>query len=175
MAAKRFALLDKCVCKGRDCFIVAIDFDGVNLPEYEIEYEDTGERFWVYEHMLKPRKGKNKYNAVKVFDADHGTFDSQAEYAHFHELLLLQKAGAISDLRRQVSFVVIDAGEAADKRVKTVRYKVDFTYCERNENGKAREVACEVKGMITSEARLKIYLFLMRYPHIRFELVGTQL
>lgn len=53
MAVKRFALLDKCVCKGRDCFIVAIDFDGVNLPEYEIEYDDTGEREWVYKHTIK--------------------------------------------------------------------------------------------------------------------------
>lgn len=173
MAAERFALGALVTWDGEPYIIVENDEKRYLC---RVAHDgDTSVSFWVEPRQLKPRKKANKYNAVKVFDADHGTFDSQAEYAHFHELLLLQKAGAISDLRRQVSFVVIDASEAADKRVKTVRYKVDFTYCERDENGKAREVACEVKGMMTSEARLKIYLFLMRYPHIRFELVGTQL
>lgn len=170
MAAKRFALLDKCVCKGRDCFIVAIDFDGVNLPEYEIEYEDTGERFWVYEHMLKPRKKANKYNAVKVFDAEHGTFDSQAEYARWCELLLLQQAGVISDLRRQVSFVLIEPDKDTDKRCKRVTYKVDFWYFE----GK-HETVEEHKGHWTEAARLKAYLFMLKYPHIRYVVTGTQL
>ena len=45
----------------------------------------------------QPRR--NKYGAEKG-----GGFDSQKERARYQELLLMQKAGKIADLERQVSF-----------------------------------------------------------------------
>ena len=41
----------------------------------------------------------NKYRNQKVV-TPHGTFDSKREYRRYQELLLLQRAGKISELRR---------------------------------------------------------------------------
>lgn len=167
MAAKTFALGALVTWNKSPYIVVEI------LGQYEsilIENEEFGNRRWVLPDELNPRKKPNKYNARKVFDAVHGTFDSEAEYARFCELLLLQEAGVISDLRRQVSFLLISPNAATDKRVKPVKYVVDFVYTE---DGK--RVAEESKGFWNEAARLKAYLFMVKYPHIRYVVTGTQL
>lgn len=135
-----------------------------------IENETYGNRRWVLFTELKPRNKRNKYNAAKVFDPIDGTFDSQAEYARWCELKFLQNEGWISDLRRQVSFLLISPNAATDPRVKPVKYVVDFVYTE---DGK--RVAEEVKGMWTDTARLKAYLFMVKYPHYEYRITGTPL
>ena len=45
----------------------------------------------------------NKYHAKKV-TVDGMTFDSKREYARWRDLQLLERAGEITDLRRQVRF-----------------------------------------------------------------------
>ena len=49
-----------------------------------------------------------KYNNRKI-EVDGMVFDSKKEASRYEELLLLQKAGAISGLRRQVRYVLIPA------------------------------------------------------------------
>ena len=50
----------------------------------------------------------NKYGAKKVKDPITGfLFDSKAEYTRWCELRLLERAGKISRLRRQVSYELI--------------------------------------------------------------------
>lgn len=51
---------------------------------------------------------KSKYGSRKV-TVDGITFDSKREAARYQELKLLERAGKISDLRRQVEFVLIPA------------------------------------------------------------------
>ena len=50
----------------------------------------------------------NKYNARKIV-IDGQEFDSRKEANRWQELRMLQRAGVISDLRRQVKFVLIPA------------------------------------------------------------------
>ena len=50
----------------------------------------------------------NKYNAKKVVTAD-GVFDSHNEYRRYQQLRLLERAGKIEDLQRQVPFELIPA------------------------------------------------------------------
>lgn len=50
----------------------------------------------------------NKYNARKV-NINGVVYDSMKEYERYMELSMLQKAGMISGLRRQVKFVLIPA------------------------------------------------------------------
>jgi len=164
MAAK-FALGALVTFRYEPAIIVAVYDDG-----YEVELESTGQRFEVTPDKLKPRKKANKYNAAKVFDPTDGTFDSQAEYARWCELKFLQNEGWISDLRRQVSFLLISPNAATDPRVKPVKYVVDFVYTE---DGK--RVAEEVKGMWTDTARLKAYLFMVKYSHYEYRVTGTAL
>lgn len=73
-------------------------------------------------------------------------FDSKKEAKRYSELLLLEKAGEISDLQRQVKYVLIPAqyAEVNGKRKCIERectYISDFTYIE---NGKL--IVEDVKG-----------------------------
>lgn len=65
----------------------------------------------------------SKYHAKKVKTAD-GTFDSQREYQRWCELKLLQRAGKITELQRQVRFELLPSRG----RERAVHYIADFTY-----------------------------------------------
>ena len=88
----------------------------------------------------------NKYRARKVKAPDGQVFDSVKEYHRWGMLKLLERAGRISDLKRQVSFELIpkQQGERA------CSYVADFTYME---DGKL--VVEDCKGFRTDTYRLK--------------------
>lgn len=83
----------------------------------------------------------NKLNARKI-TIDGKIFDSQAEAFRYQELLLLQRAKQISDLKTQVEYVLIPAQKENGKVIeRKCSYIADFVY---NENGKT--VVEDVKG-----------------------------
>lgn len=94
----------------------------------------------------------SKYHSKKV-SAGGEVFDSRKEYRRWCELILLQRAGKIYDLRRQVEFELIPAQREPDtvgtrggiKRGKLIEqrccYIADFVYTE---NGQT--VVEDVKG-----------------------------
>jgi hypothetical protein len=53
----------------------------------------------------------NKYNAKKARTSDGEVHDSLKEARRWSELLLLERAGVISNLRRQVKYVLIPKQE----------------------------------------------------------------
>lgn len=115
----------------------------------------------------------SKYHSKKI-TKNGNTYDSLKEYRRHNELLLLEKAGAITDLQRQVIFVLIPTQREPD--TKGVRggiikgavierrcvYIADFVY---NENGK--KVVEDVKGYKkgTAYELFKIKRKLMLYVH----------
>lgn len=66
----------------------------------------------------------SKYRNTKVIDSDGLTHDSKREYRRWCELQLRERAGEISQLRRQVVFDLIING------VLVCRYVADATYVE---------------------------------------------
>lgn len=69
-----------------------------------------------------------KYHNRKV-TRDGETFDSVKEYRRFCELRLLERAGAVTDLRRQVKFELIPAQRIDGKVVeRACSYVADFVY-----------------------------------------------
>lgn len=73
----------------------------------------------------------NKYNAHKI-TVDGNKFDSKKEALRYEELKLLQRAGAISDLQRQVKFEIVPQCKTVEGRIAQARYYIaDFTYKER--------------------------------------------
>ena len=104
---------------------------------------------------------RSKYHSKKI-TRDGLTFDSLKEYKRYQELLLLERAGAIRSLQRQVEFVLIPAQREPDRvgvrggviKGKTlelpVKYVADFVY---EENGET--VVEDVKGYKTKEYILK--------------------
>lgn len=109
---------------------------------------------------------KSKYHSRKI-TRNGITFDSIKEYRRFCELSLLVKAGAITDLQRQVEFVLIPAQREPDSigkrggiiKGKTIEqkcsYVADFVYTE---NGK--QVVEDTKGFRTPDYKIKRKLML---------------
>jgi hypothetical protein len=95
----------------------------------------------------------SKYHATRTV-VDGITFDSKREAARYTELKLMQRAGLISDLRRQVKFELIpkQQGERA------VSYIADFVYSEDGQT-----VVEDVKGVRTPVYRIKKKLMLWRH------------
>lgn len=88
-------------------------------------------------------------------------FDSKKEAKRYQELLLLQRAGKISGLRRQVKFVLIPTQRIDGKVVeREVSYVADFVYNDL-ENGKP--VVEDSKGMRTKDYIIKRKLMLRMY------------
>lgn len=88
---------------------------------------------------------RSKYGSIKVTTSDGITHDSQKEANRWCELKLLERAGKITDLSRQVAFELIPAQyesvprvsksgkQLKDKQVlieKSVKYIADFVYRE---------------------------------------------
>ena len=109
-----------------------------------------------------PRAGKtyleNKYHN-KHCEYKGMTFDSLKEMQYYKKLELLQNFGKISELKRQVEFVLIETFKLEDKTYRKTKYVADFTY--KDENGKYHVV--DVKGFKTKEYQLKKKLMAWKY------------
>ncbi len=88
----------------------------------------------------------SKYGNIKTVTSDGVKHDSIKEANRWCELKLLERAGVITDLQRQVKFLLIPKQEGE----RAVYYIADFTYTE---NGK--RVVEDAKGMRTKEYNLK--------------------
>ena len=97
---------------------------------------------------------KNKYGAKKVKIPDGQVFDSQKEYQRWFELKLLERAGRITDLQRQVKFVLLPSQK--DKSGKVIErecsYVADFVYYDL---GLGEKVVEDAKGFRTDTFKLK--------------------
>lgn len=117
----------------------------------------------------------NKYRNKKI-TAGGLVFDSKREYNRYRELLLLEKAGEISNLRRQVKFVLIPAQyEKSPERYTRGKHKgelrpgvllerecsyiADFVYIDAD----GQKVVEDVKGVKTKDYIIKRKLML--YVH----------
>ena len=122
---------------------------------------------------MRHRKA-TKYNNRKV-TINGVTYDSEKEYRRYRELLLLEKAGAITDLQRQVKFVLIPAQYETFERYgkkgqrlkdgkrcieRSVDYYADFVYTE---NG--QKVVEDTKSEPTRTKDYVIKRKLMMYIH----------
>ena len=117
---------------------------------------------------------RSKYHSKKI-TRDGITFDSVKEYRRFCELCLLERAGRITDIRRQVAFELIPSqfeelptgefykrgerkGQPKCKRIcieKSVVYNADFVYIE---NGQT--IVEDTKGVKTKDYIIKRKLML---------------
>lgn len=97
----------------------------------------------------------SKYHNKKI-TVGGDTFDSTKEYSRYCELKLLERAGVISDLKRQVRFEVIPKQEKNGRTIeRAATYIADFVYTE---DGKM--VVEDCKGMRTDVYKLKRKLML---------------
>lgn len=103
----------------------------------------------------------SKYGAQKT-EYDGIVFDSRREAMRWRELTLLQRAGEIKDLQRQVKYILVPAQKDESGKIaeRAVSYVADFVY----RDARSGEVVVEdAKGMHTREYIIKRKLML--YVH----------
>lgn len=106
---------------------------------------------------MQPQK-QGRYGESKRVTVDGQQFDSMGEAKRFSGLLLLQRAGRIADLQRQVRFELAPSVKhAGEKRARpALTYWADFTYIEDG-----ALVVEDFKGRIlTPEFKIKRHLML---------------
>lgn len=121
-------------------------------------------------------RSRSKYGNHKITIGDE-TYDSMLEYHRYLELLALEMAGEIKDLRRQVKYILIPAQREPDtvgKRggikkgkllEREVAYFADFVYMDV----KTGELVVEdTKGIRTTEYIIKRKLMLYVH-HIKIQ------
>lgn len=109
----------------------------------------------------------NKYHSRKI-KINGMTFDSRKEANRYFELRILERAGEIKDLKRQVSFELIPTQREPDiigprggrKNGKllerSVNYVADFTYTDKSGNF----IVEDTKGFRTDDYKIKRKLML---------------
>jgi hypothetical protein len=100
--------------------------------------------------------GRHKYRAVRTECANGHSHPSRGEAKRCDDLHLLQKAGEISRLEREVPFPVYLNG------VKLFTYRADFVYFTGQER-----VTEDFKGVITPVYRLKKKAVEAYYPGMK--------
>lgn len=111
----------------------------------------------------KPKRRAKYGNVATVVDG--ARFDSKAEARRWQMLKILERAGAISDLQRQVTVPLL----VNDKVVRRMRW--DFAYIE---NGTV--VYDDTKGAPATEAwRIKADFMAALYPAYELRINGARL
>ena len=101
----------------------------------------------------------SKYKAKKTV-VDGITFDSKKEAARYSELKLLEHAGEVHELQRQVKFLLIPPQKENGKVIeRECRYIADFVYKDKE----GRLVVEDTKGVKTKDYIIKRKLML--YVH----------
>jgi hypothetical protein len=106
--------------------------------------------------LLGGSKAKpGKYRNQRTTQPDGQKFDSRAEARRHAELSLAERAGAISELRRQVRFELVPGVRLAGaKRASpAIDYVADWTYLEGG-----RLIVEDCKGAITDVYRMKRHM-----------------
>lgn len=110
---------------------------------------------------------RTKYNA-KVTYVDGIRFASKLEANRYVELKLLLRAGQITDLILQPSFMLQEGfRDRYGKKQRAIKYVADFQYMEGNE-----EVVEDTKGYKDNAVwKIKKKMFLKLYPQYDFRII----
>ena len=117
----------------------------------------------------------SKYHSKKT-EVDGILFDSKREAQRYQQLKLMEKAGVICDLKRQVKYELIPAQDINGKCVeRAVTYTSDFEYyvlkplnvrtvmADPDAMAIGQHVVEDVKGMRTDVYKIKRKLMLYKY------------
>ena len=105
----------------------------------------TCPEFLTCKGLLKESKYKNKKTIVNGIE-----FDSKKEANRYQELLLMQRAGIITDLKMQVPYTLVPAFNLNKKRYRAMNYVADFVYKENDQ-----EIVEDTKGYRTEVYKIK--------------------
>lgn len=120
---------------------------------------------WSLDKYRAYKAKTNKYSNKKII-VDGLDFDSKLEAERWKELNILQKAGKIKDLRRQISFELQPKYKKNDKTIQSINYIADFVYYDLN---KKKIIVEDTKGYKTEIYKLKKKIFEYKYPDLEIK------
>lgn len=107
--------------------------------------------------LFQKPSGRVRVAAKAERTADGVVFDSKSEMRRWHDLVMLERAGEISGLERQVEYVLAFEGRPVKTRSagfpngRVCKYHADFRYTTKD----GRLVVEEHKGVDNEAARLR--------------------
>lgn len=126
----------------------------------------TAQEFREFMRCPKQEPKENKYHAKKT-EVDGITFDSKKEANDWRQLCMLEASGGISNLRRQVPFVLQEGyTNNQGKKIRPIVYMADF--CYEKDGKKYVQDSKGGKATQTDVFKLKRKLFECRYPEYIF-------
>ena len=111
-----------------------------------------------------------KYNNKKTI-VDGITFDSRDESLYYEALKNMKANGLIKDFELQPKYLLQEAFVKNDKKYRPITYIADFKVI--NNNGSFYLV--DVKGILTTEFKIKMKLFNYKYPNIELKLISRSI
>ena len=112
----------------------------------------------------------NKYNNKKTV-IDGITFDSRDESLYYEALKDLKSNGLIKDFELQPKFILQESFVKNGKKYRPIMYIADF----RVINNDGSFYLVDIKGMLTTEFKIKMKLFNYKYPNIELRLISRSL
>lgn len=112
-------------------------------------------------HRSRPAKYGNEKAFRKMPNGQLFRFDSQKELRRYDELMVMQRAGEIKDLRLQVQFTLQESYTTSDgDKIRAMHYIADFVYKRKtkpDQNGQIYwlETVEDVKGVQTDVYKMK--------------------
>lgn len=146
----------------------------------------------IAEQIVPPQEKQNKYRNTKVYiyadghvskgekSPAHGkpemVFDSVKEYERWGALQVLERAGALRELRRQVPMEIAPKAIAKDgEKLRAIVYKADFMYINMDGETIVEDVKPfdkkTGKYLTTKDFNLKWKLLKAKYTEYLFKLV----
>ena len=113
---------------------------------------------------------KNKYNNKKVA-IDGIVFDSKNEALYYEALKDMKAKGLIKDFELQPEFILQEGFEKDEKKYRAIKYTADFRVLTNNDYS----YIVDVKGMLTTEFKIKMKLFNYKYPDIELKLISRSI
>ncbi len=137
------------------------------LANHEVVYDSgANDMSRTEDHKRLAEVKANKLRNVPT-EVDGIWFGSKAEAKRHPELLIMERAGLISDLRLQPVYKLFDKfTDKFGRKYRAAVYIGDFSYIQ---NG--QEICEDVKGHPTAVFALKWKMAIRAYPNVRFEVV----
>lgn len=112
----------------------------------------------------------SKYNNKKTV-IDGITFDSRDEALYYEALKDMKSKGLIKDFELQPSFLLQEGFEKDEKKYRPISYIADFRVIINTNS----YVVVDIKGMLTTEFKIKMKLFNYKYRDIELKLISRSI
>lgn len=112
----------------------------------------------------------SKYNNKKTV-IDGITFDSKNESLYYQALKNMKEKGLIKDYKLQPVFELQEKFTKNGKKYRAINYIADFRVINNDDSF----YIVDIKGMLTTEFKIKMKLFNYKYPDIELKLISRSI